>query len=214
MSQEGSPRLCGVTPILNVSDFAASMRYYTEKLGFRKAWDWGEPAGLRLRDPGRHRDLPVPRRAGTARHLDVDLRGRRERAPRGDEGQGRQDRDASHRRAMGHARVPCRGPGWPHLPVRPLHPGARDLKIKRTAVDARMEERLAAVLADLAKETNRSVGEVLEEVLLHSFEPLPGQIGEAVASPHAKSTFHLIEGLKKKHGLDYDTHANYRFTEE
>lgn len=71
-----------------------------------------------------------------------------------------------------------------------------------------------AVLADLAKETNRTVGEVLEEVLLPSFEPLPGQIGEAVASPHAKATFHLIEGLKRKHRLDYDTHANYRFTEE
>lgn len=93
-------------------------------------------------------------------------------------------------------------------------PEARDVNIKRTAVDVRVEERLAAVVAGLAKETNRSVGEVLEEVLLRSFEPLPGQVGEAVASPHAKATFHLIEALKKKHGLDYDTHANYRFTED
>ena len=32
-----------VIPILNVSDFQASVKYYTEKLGFTKAWDWGNP---------------------------------------------------------------------------------------------------------------------------------------------------------------------------
>jgi catechol 2,3-dioxygenase-like lactoylglutathione lyase family enzyme len=30
-------------PILNVQNFAASMDYYVNKLGFRKKWDWGEP---------------------------------------------------------------------------------------------------------------------------------------------------------------------------
>jgi predicted enzyme related to lactoylglutathione lyase len=34
----------GATPILNVSNFAASMAYYVNKLGFSKSWDWGEPA--------------------------------------------------------------------------------------------------------------------------------------------------------------------------
>lgn len=33
----------GVTPILNVSSFAASMDYYVSKLGFIKKWDWGQP---------------------------------------------------------------------------------------------------------------------------------------------------------------------------
>ncbi len=32
-----------VTPILNVNNFAASMEYYVNKLGFRKKWDWGDP---------------------------------------------------------------------------------------------------------------------------------------------------------------------------
>jgi catechol 2,3-dioxygenase-like lactoylglutathione lyase family enzyme len=32
-----------VIPILNVSNFAASMKYYVDKLGFRKKWDWGDP---------------------------------------------------------------------------------------------------------------------------------------------------------------------------
>jgi catechol 2,3-dioxygenase-like lactoylglutathione lyase family enzyme len=30
-------------PILIVRNFAASMDYYTSKLGFRKKWDWGTP---------------------------------------------------------------------------------------------------------------------------------------------------------------------------
>jgi uncharacterized glyoxalase superfamily protein PhnB len=30
-------------PILNVKNFAASIDYYTNKLGFTKKWDWGEP---------------------------------------------------------------------------------------------------------------------------------------------------------------------------
>ncbi len=33
----------GAIPILNVKDFAASMDYYVNKLGFEKKWDWGEP---------------------------------------------------------------------------------------------------------------------------------------------------------------------------
>lgn len=32
-----------VIPILNVKNFAASMDYYVNKLGFRKKWDWGNP---------------------------------------------------------------------------------------------------------------------------------------------------------------------------
>jgi uncharacterized glyoxalase superfamily protein PhnB len=32
-----------VVPILNVKNFAASMDYYVNMLGFRKKWDWGDP---------------------------------------------------------------------------------------------------------------------------------------------------------------------------
>jgi hypothetical protein len=32
-----------VVPILNVRDFAVSMEYYIEKMGFAKKWDWGTP---------------------------------------------------------------------------------------------------------------------------------------------------------------------------
>ena len=35
-----------VVPILNVSNFANAMEYYTAKLGFQKKWDWGDPPGF------------------------------------------------------------------------------------------------------------------------------------------------------------------------
>lgn len=35
-----------LVPILNVKNFAASMDYFVNKLGFTKKWDWGEPPGF------------------------------------------------------------------------------------------------------------------------------------------------------------------------
>jgi hypothetical protein len=36
---------------------------------------------------------------------------------------------------------------------------------------------------------------------------------EGVASPHTAHTHAYIQEMRKKHGLDYDTHASYRFVE-
>ncbi len=44
------------------------------------------------------------------------------------------------------------------------------IEIRRIALDARIEERLAALVADLAAHKNMTISEVLEETLLHSFE--------------------------------------------
>lgn len=68
---------------------------------------------------------------------------------------------------------------------------------------------LAAVLADLAVHKGMTVGECLEETLLHTFEPW----GDGVVSPHTKRDLRRIEELKRQHGLDYDCHASYRFRE-
>jgi predicted enzyme related to lactoylglutathione lyase len=43
MSVEPKRQFECVIPILNVSDFQASMKYYIEKLGFTNAWEWGQP---------------------------------------------------------------------------------------------------------------------------------------------------------------------------
>jgi hypothetical protein len=49
----------------------------------------------------------------------------------------------------------------------------------------------------------------VEEILLHTNEPL----GDGVASPHTKGQLEYIQKLKRKHGIDYDSHGSYRFVE-
>lgn len=83
------------------------------------------------------------------------------------------------------------------------------LKIERVDLPLRLEKRLAAVLKDLAEHKGMSIDSTLEETLLHTFEPY----GDGVASPHTRHTLRIIQELKKKHGLDYDCHASYRFEE-
>jgi hypothetical protein len=79
------------------------------------------------------------------------------------------------------------------------------IKIQRVDVPVRLETRLAALLQDLARRKRMSVDGCLEEMLLHTNEGV---------GPHTKTTLHHIQELKKKHGIDYDTHASYRFAEE
>lgn len=61
----------------------------------------------------------------------------------------------------------------------------------------------------LAEFKRMSLSSLLEETLLHTFEPL----GDGVASPHTARDLRYIQELKQKHGIDYDCHASYRFTE-
>jgi catechol 2,3-dioxygenase-like lactoylglutathione lyase family enzyme len=84
------------------------------------------------------------------------------------------------------------------------------LKIERVDVPVRLEKRLAALLNDLAAHKRMSLTSCLEEILLHTIEPL----GDGVANPHSKSDIAYIQKLKAKHGIDYDSHASYRFVEE
>src|SRR4030095_8627463 len=84
------------------------------------------------------------------------------------------------------------------------------LKIERVDVPVRLEKRLAALLNDLAEFKHMSLNSCLEEILLHTCEPL----GDGVASPHTLEQIKYIQELKRKHGIDYDTHASYRFVEE
>ena len=83
------------------------------------------------------------------------------------------------------------------------------IDIERVDVPLRLEKRLAALLDDLAKHKHMSLSSCVEEILLHTNEPL----GDGVASPHTKRTLAYIQELKRKHGIDYDSHASYRFRE-
>jgi hypothetical protein len=79
------------------------------------------------------------------------------------------------------------------------------IKIERVEVPVRLEKRLAGLLKDLAEHKRMSVDSCLEEILLHTNEGV---------EPHTKSTLKYIEELKKRHGIDYDSHGSYRFVEE
>lgn len=86
-----------------------------------------------------------------------------------------------------------------------IYNAAPRISIERVAVPVRLEKRLAALLLDLAAHKRMSVDSCLEEMLLHTNEGV---------GPHTKTTLRYIQDLKKKHGIDYDSHASYRFAED
>ncbi len=83
--------------------------------------------------------------------------------------------------------------------------------VERIQLGVRIEKRMAQVLKGLAEYKGVTLGELIEEIVLHSFEPIPGQEGQQCASPHSKRSLEAIAGLKKVYGMDYDTHASYAF---
>ncbi len=203
-----------LVPILYASDFARTMAYFNEQLGFRKLWDWGEPPSFGA--VGRDRaEIFLCQGAqgapGTWMSIFVD------------------DVDELYEEIKGKGAVIPVAPQNEPWGMREMHvecPDGHILRfghgvstapervVERRTLPARLETRLAGVLEDLASETQRSVGELLEEIVLHSFERLDGKEGNVCPPPHSPKTFRLIEELKQKHGIDYDTHANYGFVEK
>lgn len=86
--------------------------------------------------------------------------------------------------------------------------------IERVQIGARMEKRMVQVLKGLAEFKGMTLGELLEETVLHSFEPVPGHEGQQCASPHSAKSLQAITDLKKVYGMNYDTHASYDFSDE
>lgn len=202
----------GLTPILYVRDFEETVRYYTERLLFRKLWDWGNPPDFGAVALGK---------------VEIFL-------CRGGQGQPGtwlaiflEDVDAYFHRisALGAEIVePPASMPWGMREMRVRDPNGHiirfghgiparspEIEVERVSIEARIEKRLAALLEDLAKHKGMTVGQTLEETLLHTFERLDGG---GVASPHTGGTLDLIQELKRKHGIDYDCHANYRFIEK
>jgi hypothetical protein len=77
-----------------------------------------------------------------------------------------------------------------------------------------METRLVKVLKGLAEFNDQTLGELLEKIVLHSFEPVPGDEGESSASPHSMAELKAIEDLKKVYGLDYGVHGARDFPKQ
>lgn len=83
--------------------------------------------------------------------------------------------------------------------------------IERVQLGVRMEKSLVKVLKGLAEFEGVTLGQLLERIVLHSFEPVPGQEGELAASPHGKRALAAIADLKRVYGLDYDLHGIREF---
>ena len=86
-------------------------------------------------------------------------------------------------------------------------------QVERVQLGVRMEKRIVKVLKGLAEYSNMTLGQLLEKIVLHSFEPEPGQEGEWCASPYSKKSLSVIADLKRIYGLNYDVHASRSFDE-
>jgi len=193
-----------------VRDVAAAVDFYTNKLGFTLGFLWGEPtatmAGVNLGEVQIFLEQGKPN--GTVLSFVV----------------GNADELFEYQRAMGVEVVePVADRFYGVRDYRVRDPDGNDLSfghyiyntgpaevIERVDVPVRLEKRLAALLHDLAEYKGLSLNSCLEEILLHTNEPL----GDGVASPHTKSQLRHIQELKAKHGIDYDSHASYRWVEK
>jgi catechol 2,3-dioxygenase-like lactoylglutathione lyase family enzyme len=198
-----------VNPGFVVPDISQAIEYYTQRLGFKFDFDWGEPprfAGVRLGSVSLHLMKGVETGKGFAYFVveDVDELYDYHKSNDVEIVEPIANREYSMRDY--HIRDFCGnmlGFGKYVMISTP------ELKIERVELPVRLERRLAALLKDLAEHKGMSVDSTLEETLLHTFE----QTGDGVVSPHTKTTLRYIQELKKKHGIDYDVHASYRFVE-
>jgi catechol 2,3-dioxygenase-like lactoylglutathione lyase family enzyme len=199
-----------IRPGVIVADIMAAVHFYEEKLGFHRAFTWGDPptfAGVCLGHVEMFLERGTPNPKGSTVYFTID------------------DADALYEfhRAAGveiSTEIGDREYGIRDYTVRDLHGylltfghvlfnAGEPIYIERVDVPVRLEKRLAALLEDLAKYKRMSVSSALEEILLHTNEPL----GDGVASPHTKAQLRHIQELKKKHGIDYDSHGSYSFVE-
>jgi hypothetical protein len=89
----------------------------------------------------------------------------------------------------------------PPSPLTPLTP----LTIERVQTGVRLEKRLLKVLKALAEYYDFSLGELLEGIVLHSFDGLV---------PFGEASLARIADLKKVYGLDLDASASHRLREK
>jgi catechol 2,3-dioxygenase-like lactoylglutathione lyase family enzyme len=190
---------------LPVPDVRAAVDFYTNKLGFRLGFTWGDPptmAGVNLGQVQMFLEQGAPSPTGCSVYFVV----------------GNADELHDFQRANGVDIVEA--PGDRHYGLRDYR--VRDLNgyelgfghhlfnvgpaldIERVDVPVRLERRLAALLTDLAEHKRMSLSSCLEETLLHTLEGV---------GPHTRSDLRHIQQLKQKHGIDYDSHASYRFVE-
>ena len=86
--------------------------------------------------------------------------------------------------------------------------------VERVQLGVRMEKKMVKVLKGLAEFEGVTLGNLLEKIVLHSFEPVAGDEGESCASPHGKKALAAIADLKRVYGMEYDSHSARGFSED
>jgi catechol 2,3-dioxygenase-like lactoylglutathione lyase family enzyme len=191
--------------VLAVGDISTAVDFYTTKLGFKLGFTWGDPptfAGVNLGKVQMFLQKGTPDPKGCSVTFLV----------------GDADQLYEFHRANGvevAEEIADREYGIRDYAVRDLNGYylsfghhlfnvGPPISIERVGVPVRLEKRLAALLQDLAKHKRMSVDSCLEEMLLHTNDGV---------GPHTQTTLRYIQELKKEHGIDYDSHASYRFVE-
>jgi hypothetical protein len=91
---------------------------------------------------------------------------------------------------------------------------AEILPVERVQLGVRMEKRMVQVLKGLAEFNGETLGQLMEKIVMHSFDAVPGDEGESCASPHSKRELQAVADLARVYGLDLDSHLPRRFWEE
>jgi hypothetical protein len=86
--------------------------------------------------------------------------------------------------------------------------------VERVQLGVRVEKSMVKVLKGLAEFNGETLGELIEKIVQHSFEPVPGQEGEACASPHGPRALAAIRDLARIYGMSLDVHATRGFARE
>jgi hypothetical protein len=82
---------------------------------------------------------------------------------------------------------------------------------ERVQLGVRLEKNLVKVLKGLAEFNDETLGELLERIVLHSFEPVPGDEGESCGSPHSKRQLAAVAELRRVYGVTGNVHATRTF---
>jgi hypothetical protein len=83
--------------------------------------------------------------------------------------------------------------------------------MERVQLGVRMDKNLVKVLKGLAEFNHETLGELLEKIVLHSFDPVIGDEGESCASPHSTTGLAVVETLRQMYGVSRDPHAARSF---
>jgi catechol 2,3-dioxygenase-like lactoylglutathione lyase family enzyme len=214
MSRKFDAGCTGIYPTLAATDLMATIDFYREKLDFDLRFLWGEPpthGAVWLGEATVHFFTGRPNPGGSWMYFQIenidDLYARYR-------SNGVTCLDEPQDQPWGMREFNIHDLDGYHLRFgQPDFKFGDPVPIARVDLTIRLETRLAALLGDLAEHKGMALNEMLEETLLHSFQTEQGQEGKTVASPHTKRTMAYIDQLKRQHGIDYDNHASYRFTE-